>query len=420
MSSAPISEAEVLRQIGAAKEAILTPNLNEHVYNAMDGLSRTLIPFLTKQPISTAEDDEGNPLWTPEQLNQLEELLPRTLQVGGFSTQISSKSKLVEPLKTDISLDKIATDIQVFLKTLDENNRELAKIVGPIAFINKMEKGPGVGSLPPYLPVHLQLPARTILPLLNSVLEACRLLVITNTFDNPMLQKILSVVLAILDVSRGNWRDGVLSLLGVINKETLMVGLVAKTARDVHTFISPDIQARLELDMYDSAKSMFIGGWLWLLSVAAPDVIRAEINKLFDTSKETLQKFKDTIKPIQEQAIARRKALNISIKFPEIPLTALPSFADIQNLQSILHQPEIVCNPGFQVALAGPSHIPAMRVLLELLNIPISPEAKAVKCQGQPASMTIAVTEDMKSTVTSADALPKKGGIRRFKRSLLL
>lgn len=442
-----ISEAEVLRQIGAAKDALLTPNLKEHVYNAMDGLSRTLLPFLTKQSVSTAEDDEGKPLWTPEQSKQIEELLPRTLQVGGFPTKLTSQSSLVEPLQTDISLEKIATQAQIFLKTLDENNRELAKAVGPVAFINKMEKDPAAGPFLPYVPVRLQLPTRTILPLLNSILEACRLLVITNRFDNPMLRKILSVVLAVLDVSRGEWRDGVLSLLGVISKETLMVGLVAKTARFVYNFISPDIQARLESDMYDSAKSMFIGGWLWLLSVVSPDFLRAQINKLFDASKEALQKFKDTMKPIQEQAIARGKALGLSVKFPEIPLTAIPSFADIQNLQSIFHQPEVVCNPGFQAALAGPSQIPAMRVLLELLNIPISPEAKAAKCQGQPTSMAEAATEAMKPTVTEALAKnvnessknedpkeetetpkqessknedpkeePKKGGIRRFKR----
>jgi hypothetical protein len=273
-----------------------------------------------------------------------------------------------------------------------------------------------------------------------------------------MLRKILSVVLAILDVSRGEWRDGVLSLLGVVSKETLVAGIVAKTARFVYNFISPDIQTRLESDIYDSAKSMFIGSWLWLLSVASPDFLRAQINKLFDASKEALQKFKDTMKPIQEQAIAKGKSLGLSVKFPEIPLTALPSFIDIQNLQSIFHQPEIVCNPMFQAALKGPSQIPAIRVLLELLNIPVTPQAKALKCQGQPASMAEAVTEAMKPTVTeeapetaetpeapeynrvsgimetqqhraltqdekdelkklqTAKGEPKKGGIRRFKR----
>lgn len=400
MESAPISEAEVLRQIGAAKTALQTPNLQQHIYNAMDGLSRTIIPFLTKQSVSTAEDDEGKPLWTPEQSKQIDELLPRTLQVGGFPTKLSSQSSLVEPLKIDISLEKIATDVQVFLKTLDENNRELAKAVGPVAFINKMDTDPKAGPFLPYVPVRLQFPARAILPILNSVLEACRILVITKRFDNPMLRKILSVVLAVLDVSRGEWRDGVLSLLGVISRETLVVGLVAKTARFVYNFISPDIQARLESDIYDSAKSMFIGAWLWLLSVVSPDFLRAQINKLFDASKEALQKFKDTMKPIQEQAIARGKTLGLSVKFPEIPLTTIPSFTDIQNLQSIFHQPEVVCNPGFQAALVGPSQIPAMRVLLELLNIPVTPEAKTLKCEGQPTSMAEALTEAIKPTVT--------------------
>jgi len=436
-SASPISEAEVLRKIDTTKEALKTPNLQEHVYNAMDGLSRTILPFLTNNSVSTAQDNDGKPLWTPEQSSQIEELLPKTLQVGGFSTRLTSESSLVQPLQTDISLEKIATHVQQFLKTLDENNRELAKAVGPIAFINNMKKDPGVGPFFPYFPSRLQLPARAILPLLNSVLEACRLLVITNKFDNPMLRKILSVVIAILDVSRGEWRDGILSLLGVISRETLVVGLVAKTARFVYNFISPDIQSRLESDMYESAKSMFIGGWLWLLSIAAPDIIRARINNLFDTSKEALQKFKDKMKPIQDQAIAKGASLGLQVKFPEIPLNAIPSFDDIQNLQSIFRQPEIVCNPAFQEALAPSIQIPAMRILLELLNIPVSPEAKAAKCQGQPATMAEAVTQVLKPTVTEENPKeekpkeelkeekpkeekpkeePKKGGIRRFKR----
>jgi ABC-type amino acid transport system permease subunit len=113
-------------------------------------------------------------------------------------------------------------------------------------------------------------------------LESCRLLVITNKYDNPTLRKILSVVLAILDVSRGEWRNGILSLLGVFSRETLLTGVVLKTARFIYSWISPDIQQSIETGLYSASKSMFIGGWLWLLSVVAPDYLRVTLNKLID------------------------------------------------------------------------------------------------------------------------------------------
>ena len=430
MDQTPISEEEVLRNIESTKQSLEKNklSLNEHIYNAMDGFSRTALEYIQANKngwASSAKDNEGTPIWSSEQAKIVEESIPMAIQKGGFQVggvlnpkniHLSADSSLVSSVEIpDISLDKIASSVSDFLAIIDKKNREIAMAVGPVAFINKMEKDPSFGPILPYFPLRLQFPARLILPVLNSILEACRLLVITNKFDNPMLRKILSIVLAIFDVSRGEWRDGIMSLLGVINREALLTGLVIKTTRFIYNFISPDIQNKLQSDLYAGGKSMFIGGWLWLLSVAAPDFVRASINDLFNSSKEALEEWKKTLEPMQQKARELGKAEGFDVKFPDIPLNAVPSFADIQNLQSILHQKEVTCNPMFQAKLQPAMQIPSVRILLELLNIPITPEATAEFCKGQPTTIADAVTEVMTPTVTPIPV--KQGGKhRRFHR----
>ena len=52
--------------------------------------------------------------------------------------------------------------------------------------------------------------------------------------------------------------------------------------------------------------------------------------------------------------------------------------------------------------------IPVLRIALELMNLPIQPAALQEACAGQPATITEAITEQLKPTIT-----PKVGGVRR-------
>uniref|UniRef100_A0A6C0HEJ1 Uncharacterized protein n=1 Tax=viral metagenome TaxID=1070528 RepID=A0A6C0HEJ1_9ZZZZ len=419
----PISEAEVLRQINSAKQSVQEHKntIHEHVYAAMDGLSRTALAYINtnknkdKQEQQSwaikATDDEGKPIWNSEQAILVESSLPSSLQQGGFSPsdiRLSAQSTLFSSkIPTDISMDSAVSYVSNYLASIDEKNREIARTIGPVAFINNMKEDPGIGPFLPYLPFRIFIPANAILPVINAILEACRLLVTTNRFDNPNLRKILSLVIGILDISRGEWRDGVLSLLGLISRDALLVGVVGKTTRFIYNWISPDIQARLESDFYAASKSMFIGGWLWLLSIVSPRYVRDSLNKLFESTRESYEL-------IKQKAIENGDKLGLQVTFPKSPIDSFLTFNDIQNLQSILHQPEIVCNPIFQQQLQSFEEIPGIRLILELLNIPTTPEDKQKLCSGQPEEQTLveSITDGLKPIV-----VPKVGGKhRKFKR----
>jgi hypothetical protein len=243
---------------------------------------------------------------------------------------------------------------------------------------------------------------------------------VSNRFvDISIARQIFSLVLAFFDVSRGEWRDGVLSFLGVFSHNMMLVGLVGKTMRWVYNFMSPDIQSRLSDDLFEGSKSMFIGFWLWFISTVSPDFVRMAVNQMIESAKLPLEQLNQQIGAIEEQAKAVGASVGVGVQFPRIPLDSIPSFDDIQNFQALAHQPEIVCSAGFQAAIQPALAIPALRLVLELLNIPTTAEDKAETCKGQPQNVVDAVAKAFTPTVFPLDttAVKQSGGRRLTRRS---
>lgn len=415
-----ISQDQVLEEINKAKQ-FLNANkdvIGERVYNAMDGFSRTALQFMNTKGAqgwaAATKDATGNSLWAGAEAEAVEAALPAAIIQAGGGPQIpgirlgEGSSFITKPPSVDISLDQAYYAARDYLAAIDEKNREIAATIGPVAFINGIEQDARIGPFLPYLPVPLIFPSRLILPMLNTILETCRILVSVFPFRSDILRQIMSIVIAIFDVSRGQWRDGVLSLFGLFSTNMMVIGMVGKTARWVYNFISPDLQNQLEDDIYKSGKSMFVGFWLWLLSVSAPDFVRNQINDIMETANQAIQSAEDKIAPIQQKAITAGQQMGLKVSFPKFPLEKLPSLDDIQNFQSLLHRPEIICSAEFQAVLQPALAIPPVRLLLELLNFPTQEQDKAKLCAGRPSSVGEALTQSLIPVVS-----PQKAGSRR-------
>jgi hypothetical protein len=406
MTPSPISEEEVLRQIDKVKKYVQTHQneLPKALYEAMDGFSRTLLAHKNNQPQPTTD---GTSQWTQEQQEILKEALPLAIQKGGAlqagDLKFGPESELVKSaLPMDFSLDKIAEQVKHYLASIDQKNRELASIIGPVAMIKQVYPTGDVhvGPFYPYLPVPVAIPTNAILVLINAVLESCRLLVSSSMLDVPILRQILSLVLAIYDVLRGQWRDGVLTMMGFFSESWVLYGVIGKTTRWIYNFIAPDIQQRIESDMYAGFKSMMLGYWLWVASIVSPDYVRLAIQNLIDTAKRPLEEVNQTLATLEAQAQKSAATIGAQVTFPRLPLDKLPSFDDIQNFQTLLHQPELYCSPAFQTALAPAMVIPVLRLVFELMDIPTNSDSLAKACEGQPATLVEAITESLAPTVT--------------------
>lgn len=428
MATVPVSQGEVLRQIDRVKHYLKTheSGVSDAIFQAMDGLSRTFLSYKKGSPNWASEviNAEGNPLWLPEEAAALSETLPLAVQTGGGlangDLKFTADSSLVKPTMPDLnfSIDEIADSVKQYITAIDEKNRQLSEILGPVAIVkSKYPSGDvPVGPYPPYIPTEIPVPVNTILVMINAVLETCRLIVSNHFFDVSILRQILSLVLSIFDVLRGNWKDGVMTFMGVFSSSWMVYGMIGKTARWVYNFMAPDIQQRIESDLFAGGKSMILGAWLWMASIVSPSYVRDAINQLMETAKQPLEVLNQKIAAIEQQAQASVAAIGATVKFPRIPLDKLPSFDDIQNFQTILHQPEIYCSPAFKEALKPALEIPVLRVVFELLNIPTTEEAFAKACANQPASLADAMVDKLKPTVTLPQVdlpQPQTGGKRR-------
>jgi hypothetical protein len=413
-----MSRGEMLENIAKVRHYIQShpEDTMTQLYEAVDGVSRTALE-LTKAEArpgwyAKIMGEQGKPLWaTAQQASALENIAPiaeallggARKQRGGAGENLfkfGPDSKLIEPTgDTGVSIDKIYDQVTNFLASVDETNRELASVIGPVAFVKGMTTDPQIGPFPPYLPTPVKIPSRTILPLINAFLETCRILVSNQFVDISIARQILSLVLALFDVSRGEWRDGVLSFLGVFSRNMMLAGLVGKIMRWVYNFMSPDIQSRLSDDLFEGGKSMFLGFWLWFISTVSPDFVRMAVNQMIESAKLPLEQLNQQIGAIEEQAKAVGASVGVGVEFPRVPLDAIPSFDDIQNFQALAHQPEIVCSVGFQAAIQPALAIPALRLVLELLNIPTTAEDKAEFCRGQPQDVADAISKAFTPTV---------------------
>jgi hypothetical protein len=302
-------------------------------------------------------------------------LMPITSKAGIFqeapkpSTGMSFDTSL-------ISLDGTYWKIRNFLKGLDQQTHDLSRAIGPFKFFYESPVDipvpvpiPFPLVSPPFITiVTVKIPPRVIPFLIENLVETIRLIFSVGPLSNEVARKVLSIVLAIIDLIKGEWKHGILSFAGYYGQYPLIAGLIGKVFLNVLSLIAPDIQEALFFDIYRSGKSIFIGFYLWVFSVFAPDFIRGRVKAAFENPT-----YLDIVTKIKESADSKGYVVN--------PVdTFIISFDDIQNLQSIARQPSVMCSADFHKAIEGLVEIIPVRLFLEMINIPCDPETFDLTC----------------------------------------
>jgi hypothetical protein len=103
---------------------------------------------------------------------------------------------------------------------------------------------------------------------------------------------------------------------------------------------------------------------------------------------------------IEEQVSKSTEPMGVIVKFPRIPQETIPSLDDIQALQTVVSQPEIFCADDFQKIVEPLKMIPPIRLLLELLNVPMDAEFIQQRCLGvKPNDLAGNLVERLMPTV---------------------
>ncbi len=371
------------------------------------------------------ETTKHNPLKVQEYIfNAMEQFanlfFEKKQQQGGAFPDFRSTTN-PSLVTTDINVPNISIDdtykkIKDKLRELDAKNREIASIIGPVAYIHGLEHDPGVGPLPPYLPIRLTIPKNSIIPVITYATEALRLMATVGPLKSEFLRKLLSISLGLFDIVNGEWKNGVLSLIGIAGETPMLIGLVGRLIRQVWNFVSPDLQNDLEDNLFDATKSIFAGFWLTMVSTFAPEFLRELIDGVLDKVKTLAEQANESLEKIEQAAQKTAGPLGLKVKFPRVPLEEIPSSDDLQNLLVILRRKEVICNPAVRGTIQPLTQQPVLRLLLELFNIPASDEAVAEKCVGVNTDLTQALTESLQPTImplASSEPLVQKGGGQR-------
>jgi hypothetical protein len=407
-------------------------NIPDRMYSALEGISSVFYAWHSsngkKGWSSSLVNSKGKRIFTREQRKLLEEafqnygpifaeVFDEKPNMKGGATSMSnvqqgSTSSLVKipPAVNpeDVSIDKL---YQYVTKTTDEYDQQWKSISDSLGIVRAVEaqdyKGTLIIPMAPPIPVPYYIFGKTIFPFLVFLLDSIRLALGNPAFDISMVRISLSIVLVIIDLLRGDWQTALLSSMGILSPNGVVIGIVGKFIRNAWLFIAPDLQRQLRDDIYRSSKSMVIGFLLWAFSVFSPDAIRFAVNQSFEKLRGMVEQFNQKSQEMEDRVQEVAAKSGVKVTFPKIPLTLVPSMDDIQNLQVIARVPEVYCSPEVQQILQPIILVPPLRLVLDLLNIPTVPEMVRDQCKGiDTSSLSKAVADKVTPDV---EILP--GGI---------
>jgi len=405
--------------------------LKKKVYETFSGLSFLALEAKNanykKGWASSIVDRHGQPLFGKKEALILETasntiikpMFENEKQKGGLSLKPSSTMSMIKtsgpPIidPKDISLDKTYWKIKDFFESIDTRVHALSRELGPFRFFYDRQMDfriplPIPLAVPPYVTIiQIPIPPRSIPIVIGLIVETIRIIYSVGPLSNEKARKILSLVLGLIDLLKGDWKQGILSMIGFFGEAPLLAGLVGKVCINMLSLIAPDLQERLVFDLYQSGKSMCIGFFLWGFANFSPDFVRAIARAQFDAIKKIVDNANGQIDKVEDAMQKSVKAAGLTIKFKDIPEDFVPTFDDIQNLQAIARQPTIYCSKEFQEAIEPLRKIPPMRLILELMSIPTDPQSMEQDCHGEAGvSLEKTITEMATPEITPDPSSP--------------
>lgn len=327
------------------------------------------------------------PLFTEKQAAELESawkthVQPTLIQSGGavpFPPTLSDVKKAStaagQVLGTavagvdgeDFSIDKQYEYVTKTLDSLDAQLTSLSKQYGVVALESVAPDPRFVIPLGP-VPIPISIPVRIILPTLNVLLEAFRVLSTMypsiNIFGKPV-----TYLMMILDLARGNLYHAMFTFLGVFGKYPMYGGILMKVLRDAYLLVSPDIRGELREAIYKTGKSFTAGFMIWTFTVIAPDFVRRPIVTLLDKIRTMAETYNESRIQAELKATAALKGFG-SVELPKLPSEKIPSIGDLYILQEYLHNPRFYCQPDVADLVSEMRAIPPMALFFDVLSIP--------------------------------------------------
>lgn len=247
-------------------------------------------------------------------------------------------------------LNEALTHAESVLDEIDKANKEFAETRGILLF----EHGATNIVIPPGIPI----PPKLLVIVLYSLAEIIRIIVTTVPLVPPILSTLMTTLVFIVDVARGQWKHGILTLAGLFGRYALFGGIIGKVLLSVFEMLSPEVKTALFGAIGDLRSSLIMGFTLWAVDVVMPGPVRAVLQELH-------QKAADVAASIDT------KIDETGMPFKHIsPLIEKYNVSDLTTLQDLLLNPRIYCSPEVRELIGKAKEFTVIWMLFTALGIP--------------------------------------------------
>jgi len=237
----------------------------------------------------------------------------------------------------------------------------------------------------------VKIPFRTIVFAIYLALDVTRISMAVS--DRTTSRKLLSIVLAILELLRGDWKKSILTFIGFYGMTPLLAGEVMKVFLSLFRKLSPQLQRDIVFGSLDATKSLIIGLLLSIFQITAPEEVRLPLIGILEK-------------------IAQRKAeidgLLVDEGLSARPDYLSPTFEDLNNIQAVMSDKAYLCSCEFDTLIGAVDKSAIFRIILQILRIPVTKEYKELMCGTGPCKPF--VQEVVSSSMKDQEAAVKLQG----------
>lgn len=361
--------------------ALLNEEMPEKLYKSVDGISKMIYSILTSKDDKWATqvlDENGKPLLTSEEQVQFTDVFkPYTESINNFfssdkrddDNEITGGASGIDDVYTKIinsinNVDSIVNDYASKYGVLKlEKEHDLESNIGMPPFT-----GPLPPPFTPATPVlivlsKIKVPFRTIITIIYLILDIARIAM--GSAGSNIGRKILTILVALLELLRGDWKKAILTAMGFYGMSPMLTGQLLKVFLTVFRMLSPDIQKNILFGPLNIIKSLIVGLLLSIFQITAPAFIRKPLI--------------DSLNKIAERK-AQIDGTLADVGLPERPDYLSPSWNDLNNIQAVISDKVYICSCEFRDLVKAVENSTIIKIVLQILRIPVTKEMITETC----------------------------------------
>jgi len=249
----------------------------------------------------------------------------------------------------------------------------------------------GVLKIPPQITLKvlskIKVPFRTIIFVIYLILDIARIAI---GITGPAIgRKIMSIVLAILELLRGDWKKALLTIIGYYGMMPLLFGELLKVFLTLFRLLAPQIQHNIIFGALDASKSFVVGLLLAIFQVTAPEQVRLPLIGLLEKIA---------------QHKAKMDGVLVDVGLSARPDYLSPTWTDLNNLQAVMSDEAYICSCEFEQLVDVLSNAAIIKIILQILRIPVNKDMITYKCGSAPCKnfVTTVVSEAKNDTEEQA------------------